>query len=238
MPDYTPSLGKSQAATYIAGAAITGGQVLDITADNTVSPSSGAAVTVAGVAGHDAATGAPVTVHGGSGLVHDTPCGALSGPAAAPVPTTATTGGTVLAGVYTVAISYTNAIGETVPGPTGTVTTTGTTSTVTIPSPPALAGSTGWYAYVSQAGLTALTRQQTAGSPTAVGTPLVLTAPPTSSGLAPQASNSTGPAAGALITSAAAGAVTGGATAGSELGVALKGASPITGNCRWKSTRG
>lgn len=108
---------------------------------------------------------------------------------ATPVPTTATTGGTIAAGVYTVGTTYVNANGETTAS-TATVTTTGTTSTITIPSPPASANATGWYAYVSQAGGTGMTRQQTAGSPTALGTNLTLTAPPTSTGGVPPIVNS------------------------------------------------
>ncbi len=115
---------------------------------------------------------------------------------AAPAPTTAGTGGTIAAGTYLVAITYVNAQGETVASANGSITTSGTTSTITIPSPPA-AGSdnqaaTGWYAYVSQADLTALTRQQAAGSPTAIGTALTLTAPPTNTGAAPPVSNTAG----------------------------------------------
>lgn len=115
---------------------------------------------------------------------------------AAPAPTTAGTGGTIAAGTYLIAVTYVNAQGETVASTNGSVTTTGATSTITVPSPPALGvgnqAATGWYAYVSQAGLTALTRQQAAGSPTAIGTALTLTAPPTSTGAAPPASNTAG----------------------------------------------
>ena len=114
-------------------------------------------------------------------------------PPAAVTVTTAATGGTVLAGTYQVTITYTASSGET----TGTVctpiVTTGSTSTITIPSPAPVAGATGWYAYVSQLGGNTVTRQQTAGSPTAIGTPLTLTAPPTSSGLNPQTTNTSGP---------------------------------------------
>lgn len=113
---------------------------------------------------------------------------------AAPVPTTATTGGTVLAGTYLVIVSYVNTYGETTGSASGTVTTTGSTSTITIPSPAASGNATGWYAYVTQAGGSTFTRQQTAGSPTAIGTGLTLTAPPTSSGLNPPTLNTTGPA--------------------------------------------
>lgn len=115
---------------------------------------------------------------------------------AAPVPTTATTGGTIAAGTYGVEITYVNAQGESVASANGPITTTGTTSTITIPSP-AAAGSgnqaaTGWYAYVTQAGGSAFTRQQAAGSPTAIGTALTITAPPTSTGVAPPSSNTAG----------------------------------------------
>lgn len=110
------------------------------------------------------------------------------GQPAAPAPTTATTGGTVAAGVYGVEISYVNGAGESIASLNGPVTTTGSTSTITIPSPAAYAGATGWYAYVTQANGSTFTRQQTAGSPTAIGTNLTLTAAPTSSGANPLAS--------------------------------------------------
>ena len=103
---------------------------------------------------------------------------------AAPTVTPAASGGTVLAGTYQVVISYVNVQGETLGSTAAPVTTTGSTSTITVTSPPAIAYAASWYAYVSQAGGTALaaTRQQAAGSPTAIGTNLVLTAPPTSTG--------------------------------------------------------
>ena len=96
----------------------------------------------------------------------------------------------VASGVYTVATTYMNAAGETIASAAGTVTTTGTTSTITVPAPSAPPGATGWYAYVSQAGGSTLTRQQ--ASPSAIGTALTLTAPPTSTGAAPPAANTTG----------------------------------------------
>lgn len=106
----------------------------------------------------------------------------------APTPSvsTAASGGTVLAGTYQAVITYYNsATGETLPSVTaGTVTTTGAASTITITSPAASTGQTGWYAYVTQAGGSSFTRQQASGSPTAIGTSLTLTAPPTSSGAA------------------------------------------------------
>lgn len=105
---------------------------------------------------------------------------------AAPALSTATTGGTVLAGTYNVVVSYVNAQGENVASASVAQVTTGTTSTLTIATPTASGNATGWYAYVSSlAAPTVLTRQQTAGTPTAIGTGLTLTAPPSTSGLAP-----------------------------------------------------
>lgn len=117
---------------------------------------------------------------------------ALAAPSA-PVPTTATTGGTVLAGVYRAIVTYVNGNGETTGSVSGPVTTTGTTSTITVPSPSAATGATGWYAYVTQVGGSVYTRQQAAGSPTAIGTGLTLTAPPTSTGANPLSLNTTLP---------------------------------------------
>jgi hypothetical protein len=72
MPDYTPVFSNSEMLTFTAGAAITAGQLLAITGDNQVSPTGGATSAIAGVAGHDAAQGAAVTVYGGGGVVHET----------------------------------------------------------------------------------------------------------------------------------------------------------------------
>jgi hypothetical protein len=118
---------------------------------------------------------------------------ALAAPASAPSLTTATTGGTVLAGTYHAIVTYVNGNGETTGSAAGSVTTTGTTSTVTVPSPAAETGATGWYAYLTQLGGSTYTRQQAAGSPTAVGTAFVLTAPPASSGANPPSLNTTIP---------------------------------------------
>lgn len=111
-----------------------------------------------------------------------------------PAPTQTTTGGTVAAGTYKVEVTYVNASGETAASAQATVTTSTGTSTITIPSPAASGGglgkATGWYAYVSQAGGSTLTRQQTLGSPTAIGTGLTLTAPPTNSGANPPSASS------------------------------------------------
>lgn len=63
MPDFTPIHKPGQAITLTASAAITGGQLLEVTGDNTVGPAAAASLKVVGQAGHDAASGARVTVH-------------------------------------------------------------------------------------------------------------------------------------------------------------------------------
>jgi hypothetical protein len=87
--------------------------------------------------------------------------------------TTATTGGTLAAGTYGVEVTYVTASGESLPSAPQSVTTTGKTSTITIDSPPAANGATGWYAYVTQPDGTTYTRQQTTS--TAIGSSLTLT---------------------------------------------------------------
>jgi uncharacterized protein DUF2190 len=74
MADYAPVNGAdlAEALTFTAGAPITGGQVLVFSAADTVIPAAGASLAFAGVAGHDAASGAPVTVHAGAGILHET----------------------------------------------------------------------------------------------------------------------------------------------------------------------
>ena len=62
MADYTPSHIPGQAVSYTAGAAITGGQVVELTAANTVGPTS---LAVVGVALHDAPNGGTVAVSRG-----------------------------------------------------------------------------------------------------------------------------------------------------------------------------
>jgi hypothetical protein len=104
--------------------------------------------------------------------------------------TTATTGGTVLAGTYQGLVTYVNAAGETVASAPATITTTGSTSTITAASPAANGNATGWYLYLNSIAAPAVyCRQQTAGSPTAIGTNLTITAPPGTSGANPPAAN-------------------------------------------------
>lgn len=239
MGDYTPVYGRGVRATWTAGGTVTGGQLLAFTGPDTVSAASGPTQAFAGVAGNDATAGQPVTVYAGAGVTHETGSPAQLAAPAAPVPTTAAAGGTVADGTYRVTVSYVNASGETAASAQGTVTAAGGgTSTITIPSPAAQPGAAGWYAYVSQAGGSTLTRQQAAGSPTAIGTALTLTAPPSAGGAQAQAQNTTGVTAGELVTSAAGGQVAGGAAAGQELGVAIRPSPAGGGLLRWKTTRG
>jgi hypothetical protein len=64
--DYVPNFQPGAFVTYTAGAAITGGQVLRISATGkVVSPTTAASNATVGVACHDAASGAPVTVSRG-----------------------------------------------------------------------------------------------------------------------------------------------------------------------------
>lgn len=65
MGDYVPINEGGDQFTMTASAAITGGQVLESTGDGTVAPTASAAsLKVIGVAAHDAASGAVVSVYG------------------------------------------------------------------------------------------------------------------------------------------------------------------------------
>jgi hypothetical protein len=71
MPDYTPPFQPGAAVTRTASAAITGGQVVEVSGNGTVAATAGASAKVVGVAAHDAVSGARVTVHGLQGQVHE-----------------------------------------------------------------------------------------------------------------------------------------------------------------------
>jgi hypothetical protein len=73
MGDYSPVYSPGTAITLTASAAIIGGQLVEVSGGNTVAPTptSGSSAKVVGVAAHDAALGARVTVHG-RGQVHET----------------------------------------------------------------------------------------------------------------------------------------------------------------------
>jgi hypothetical protein len=62
MSDFLPVYEDADRLSYTAGAAITGGQVVEFTAADVVSPTGGVSNKVAGIALMDAATGQQVTV--------------------------------------------------------------------------------------------------------------------------------------------------------------------------------
>jgi len=72
MADYTPVFNPGTSYTSTASVAITGGQLLMVTGVDTVGPAAAASVAYVGVAAHDAAVGARVTVHSGVGQIHRT----------------------------------------------------------------------------------------------------------------------------------------------------------------------
>lgn len=65
MSDYLPKFKPGQAVTYTASAAVTGGQIVEVTGDRTVGPAGASSVKFVGVAAHDAAVGGSVTVFSG-----------------------------------------------------------------------------------------------------------------------------------------------------------------------------
>lgn len=78
MADYTPFLGKPQSVTLTASGAVTGGQCLKFSDASIVSPADANCTTYAGIAAHDAASGSPVTVLMGSGVIHETLAAAVT----------------------------------------------------------------------------------------------------------------------------------------------------------------
>lgn len=82
MADYAPVYNNgSDPFTATASATIVGGQLLDITGSGTVGPSGAGSVVFCGVAAHDCASGARITVWPLPGLVHETttPAGVTAG---------------------------------------------------------------------------------------------------------------------------------------------------------------
>ena len=72
MADYSPVYdGGAVPFTQTTSAAVTGGQVLVASAAGTVGPSGGASAVAVGVAAHDAASGAKVTVWPLTNVVHE-----------------------------------------------------------------------------------------------------------------------------------------------------------------------
>ena len=131
---------------------------------------------------------AGVDLHYGGGCALTGVTTPVLGVPAAP-PAVAGTGGTVAVGTYKVEVTYVNGSGETTASSSTTVVTAGTHRTITISPPAAEGNATGWYAYVTQASGSVYTRQQAAGSPTAIGSNLVLTTTPTLTGANPPATN-------------------------------------------------
>ncbi len=95
-----------------------------------------------------------------------------------PVINTSTTGGTITPGAYQVVITYVTTSGETMSSAPATITTTGQSSTITILSPPADPGATGWKAYVTTPYGYVYYLQ---GGTNAIGQPLTLASPPVTS---------------------------------------------------------
>jgi hypothetical protein len=60
---YSPLFFPADQLPLTAGATITGGQVVYVSAANTVSPTAGANAAWVGIAAHDAASGAPIVVY-------------------------------------------------------------------------------------------------------------------------------------------------------------------------------
>jgi hypothetical protein len=70
--DYTPVyVSGNNPLTLTASAAITGGQILENTGTSTVGPAGAASTKVTGVAAHDAASGARVTVWPLANVIHE-----------------------------------------------------------------------------------------------------------------------------------------------------------------------
>jgi predicted RecA/RadA family phage recombinase len=62
MPDFLPKYEDADRLTYIAGGTIVGGNVVEFTAANTVSASTGVSSKVAGIALFDATVGQQITI--------------------------------------------------------------------------------------------------------------------------------------------------------------------------------
>lgn len=63
MGDFTPIHKPGHAVTFTASAAVTGGQLVEVTGDMTVGPAGAGSAKVIGQAGHDTPAGERVTVH-------------------------------------------------------------------------------------------------------------------------------------------------------------------------------
>lgn len=99
-----------------------------------------------------------------------------------PIPTVtpASTGGTIPAATYHTEVTYTNSTGETTPSLSVSTGTSGSTSTLTVTSPPAAGNATGYNVYMNTSG----TFFKQNSSPIAIGTNYVRTTPIATSGTA------------------------------------------------------
>ena len=77
MAEYLPIYKPGQAVTLKASAAITGGQLVEVTGSGTVGPAAAASTKVVGVAGFDAAINDNVTIYAG-GVQHVTAASAVA----------------------------------------------------------------------------------------------------------------------------------------------------------------
>jgi hypothetical protein len=105
-------------------------------------------------------------------------CSANASPTPPPSALTVNPTGTVAPGTYNVEVTYVTANGESLPSASSSVALTSPGS-ISIPSPPAANGATGWYVYVMQPGGTSYVRQNS--SPNTIGTPFTLSVQPASS---------------------------------------------------------
>lgn len=148
-------------------------------------------------AGSPTAIGTSLTLTANPTTTGLNPPSAVALPApAAPGVSAAGSGGTWTAQTAWVKVTQVNAQGETIASSVSSQ-AVGANGTLTINSPAAAGtgagAATGWYAYVgvgaSEPADTAKYRQQAAGSPTAIGANLTLTANPTTTGANPPKSN-------------------------------------------------
>jgi len=77
MGDYLPKYTPGAAITLAASADITGGQLLEVSGDETVKPAAAASAKWVGYAGYDVSSGDYVTVFSG-GIQHPTASGAVA----------------------------------------------------------------------------------------------------------------------------------------------------------------
>jgi len=72
MADYAPIFSGNQLPfTSTASATITGGELVEVSGSGTVAPAAADSAAAVGVAAHDAASGARVTVHPLVGVIHE-----------------------------------------------------------------------------------------------------------------------------------------------------------------------